>query len=119
MQQATLKLDVQFDPEETDAESVAAALDKLLKMAMSIPDMLDEYGVVQVEEFLVEPETITVEVAVGVTHGDSSGHWYTDWVEIPADTPEDRIQEVAQGKFLAEYEGDEIVAFVVAYHIEE
>ena len=119
MEQATLKLGVRFDPEKTDAESVAAAMDRLLETAMSTPGILDEYGEVRVDEFFVEPKTITVEVAVGVTHGSGSGDWYTDWVEIPADTPKDEIQEVAQNKFLAEYEGDELIAFVTVYHIEE
>ncbi len=54
MEEATLKLDVRFDPAATDAESVATALDRLLETAMSTPKILDEYGDVRVDEFFVE-----------------------------------------------------------------
>jgi hypothetical protein len=63
MEQATLKLDIQFDPAVTDAESVAGALDMLLEMAMSTPGILDEYGDVRVDEFLVGLVNLTDELA--------------------------------------------------------
>lgn len=55
MSRATLKIDVEFDPDVTDAESVAAAADTLLKTALSL-DALDEYGGPRFEEFLVVEE---------------------------------------------------------------
>ena len=41
---ARLYLDVEFDEKRTDAESLAAALDRLLKTALSTPGIMDEYG---------------------------------------------------------------------------
>lgn len=55
---ATLTLEIEFDPELTDAESVAGALDTLLDTAMSTPGILDEYGNPGVDEFLVADELI-------------------------------------------------------------
>jgi hypothetical protein len=40
----TLRLDVTYDSEITDAESVAIAVDRLLETALFIRDVLDEYG---------------------------------------------------------------------------
>jgi hypothetical protein len=49
-----LTLVVEYDPELTDGESVAAAMDTLLETAMSTPGILDEYGPVEVGAFEVE-----------------------------------------------------------------
>ena len=51
----TLRLEVQYDPAKTDAESVATALDQLLATALSSPGILDEYGPVTVDEFIPAP----------------------------------------------------------------
>lgn len=45
-----LILPVTFDPDRTDAESVAAAVDRLLETALSTPGILDEYGKVTIGE---------------------------------------------------------------------
>jgi hypothetical protein len=50
---ATLKVEVLYDPEVTDAESLASALDTLMETALSTPGILDEYGVVDVGDFYV------------------------------------------------------------------
>jgi len=39
-----LTLDVTFDPQVTDAESVANAADRLWETALSTPSILEEYG---------------------------------------------------------------------------
>lgn len=41
---ATLYLEVTYDPELTDAESLAKAMDVVLETALSTPDLLDDYG---------------------------------------------------------------------------
>jgi hypothetical protein len=43
-QTATLYLEVTYDPELTDAESLAKAMDILMETALSTPDLLDDYG---------------------------------------------------------------------------
>jgi len=53
MRNTVLSLTVRYDPDRTDPESIAAAMDRLLEMAMSTPGILDDYGEVSVEEFLV------------------------------------------------------------------
>lgn len=44
MRTATLQLTVRYDPNITDAEAVAAALDTLIETAASTPGILSEYG---------------------------------------------------------------------------
>ena len=51
---ATLELEVQFNPQVTDAESVASAFDQLLETVMSTPGILDEYGSVIPGDFYVK-----------------------------------------------------------------
>lgn len=58
MQTCELTLRVTFDPEHTDAESVAVAMDRLLETVMSTPGILDEYGPVKVGEFLVGRDSV-------------------------------------------------------------
>jgi hypothetical protein len=60
--------------------------------------------------------TRQVEVYVGVTYGSSAGPWYTDYVDIPAMTPEDKVEEKARAVFLETYKGEEMVAFVGLYN---
>lgn len=52
--QATLEIEVRFNPQVTDAESLACAFDLLLETAMSTPGILDEYGSVIPGEFFVK-----------------------------------------------------------------
>jgi len=52
MKTTTLTVDVDYDPETTDPESLASALDNLLKTALSTPGILDDYGDPVVGEFL-------------------------------------------------------------------
>lgn len=52
----TLRLDVTYDPEITDAVSVAVAVDRLLEVALSTPDILDDYGSPHIGETWYEEE---------------------------------------------------------------
>jgi hypothetical protein len=54
---AKLFIDVTYDPDLTDAESLAVAADRLLETAMSTPGILDEYGGPKLGEFFVAEET--------------------------------------------------------------
>ena len=48
-----LHITLQYDPETTDPESLASAMDTLLETALSTPGVLDDYGTVQLSEFYV------------------------------------------------------------------
>lgn len=52
-QTEVLQLEVTFDANVTDAESLCSALDQLLETAMSTPGILDEYGNPEVGAFSV------------------------------------------------------------------
>ena len=52
---STLTIDVEYDPDITDDESLAVALDRLMETALSTPDILDEYGNPRVGQFFVLP----------------------------------------------------------------
>ena len=61
-------IETAFDPDITDAESLASALDTLMDTAKSTPGILDEYGDPEVKAFYpVDPEDIQhlLEVARG------------------------------------------------------
>jgi hypothetical protein len=71
---AMLTVEVEFDPDVTDAESIASAADQLLKTALSIPDVMEEYGTPRFAPFFVAPSggssrapsTVVVEISGGV-----------------------------------------------------
>lgn len=63
-QTAKLYVEVQFDPEMTDAESLASAFDNLMKIALSTPEILDDYGNPSVGEFYAIGSTPTRHVTV-------------------------------------------------------
>lgn len=44
MAQATFTVTVDYDPDKTDAESIATALDILMETALSTPDIFEDYG---------------------------------------------------------------------------
>lgn len=51
----TLQIPVTFDPEMTDPEALASALDILMGTALSTPGILDECGNPAVGGFMVKP----------------------------------------------------------------
>lgn len=56
MRTARFFVEVTFDETKADADSIAGALDNLMGVALSTPEILDDYGPVQVGEFI--PETV-------------------------------------------------------------
>jgi hypothetical protein len=50
-EQTTLTVDVTYDPEKTDPEGLAIAMDKLMETALSTPGILDDYGNPNIAEF--------------------------------------------------------------------
>ncbi len=53
----TLTVEIEYNPQKTDPEGLACAMDRLLETALSTPDILDEYGNPAVGEFFVAQET--------------------------------------------------------------
>jgi len=53
----TFTVEVEFDPEITDSDSVACALDKLMETVLSTPGILEEYGDPKVGEFFPAKES--------------------------------------------------------------
>jgi hypothetical protein len=52
--EAKLYLTIEFDDENTDAESVASALDKIMDASLSTFGILDEYGDPGIGKFFVD-----------------------------------------------------------------
>lgn len=48
-----LTIQIDYDPDVTDPEGLAVAMDRLLETAISIPGVLDEYGNPTLGEFYV------------------------------------------------------------------
>ena len=72
---ATLTVNVEFDPNVTDAESIASAADRLMETILSTPEIMEEYGDPRFAPFFVAPSaapvpqsrpTVVVEIAGGV-----------------------------------------------------
>jgi hypothetical protein len=53
MAKTTLTVDIEYDPELTDPEGLASAMDRLLETALSTPGIMDEYANPKVGEFFV------------------------------------------------------------------
>jgi hypothetical protein len=51
-----LEVSVEYDPEVTDPEELASALDRLMETALSTPDILAEYGNPRIGEFFISTE---------------------------------------------------------------
>ena len=49
----TLTVEIEYDPQKTDPEGLACAMDRLLETALSIPEVMDEYGNPKIGEFFV------------------------------------------------------------------
>jgi len=52
----TLTVEIEYDPQKTDPESLACAMDRLLETALSIPEVMDDYGNPTIGEFFVAKE---------------------------------------------------------------
>src|SRR5574340_142193 len=53
----TLTVEIEYDPQKTDPEGLACAMDRLLETALSIPEVMDEYGSPTIGEFFVAKQT--------------------------------------------------------------
>jgi hypothetical protein len=53
----TLTVEIEYDPQQTDPEGLACAMDRLLETALSIPEVMDEYGNPKIGEFFIAKET--------------------------------------------------------------
>jgi len=53
----TLTVELEYDSAKTDPEGLASAMDRLLKTALSTPDILEEYGNPKVGEYFVASKT--------------------------------------------------------------
>jgi hypothetical protein len=51
-----LEVEIRYDPNVTDPEGLACALDRLMETALSTPDILDDYGNPRIGEFFVVPQ---------------------------------------------------------------
>lgn len=58
MKTVQMTVQVTFDENKTDSESIASALDRLMETATSTPGVLDEYGKVSVGEFCPPPGSV-------------------------------------------------------------
>ncbi len=53
MEKTSLTVDIKYDPELTDPEGLASAMDRLLETVLSTPGIMDEYSNPKMDEFLV------------------------------------------------------------------
>jgi hypothetical protein len=56
----TLTVEIEYDPQQTDPEGLACAMDRLLETALSIPEVMDEYGSPTIGEFFVAKQTAAI-----------------------------------------------------------
>jgi hypothetical protein len=59
----TLTVEIEYDPQKTDPEGLACAMDRLLETALSIPEVMDEYGNPTIGEFFVARKTASASAA--------------------------------------------------------
>ena len=105
----TLTVDIEYDPARTDPEGLACAMDRLLEMALSTPDILSEYGNPRVGEFFVAVETTTPpkpKVVLNISGGVLQDVFSSDpaiavvnvdWDTEGSDPSEDGIVEIPNG----------------------
>lgn len=67
---ATLTIEIDFDPNVTDVDSVGEAVDTLLETAMSTPGILDEYGNPGIGQTYILKETVSPRAFVHMADGD-------------------------------------------------
>jgi len=54
MANTTLTVGIEYDPDVTDPEGLAVAMDRLLELALSTPGILDDYSNPHIGEFFVQ-----------------------------------------------------------------
>jgi hypothetical protein len=63
-------------------------------------------------------KTIEIEVYYGYYLGDAQ-MWDTAYIFIPADTPEEKYEEVGKKVFLSHDHGEDTIAFVGLYSVDQ
>ena len=65
----TLTVEIEYNPEMTDPEGLACAMDRLLETALSTPGILEDYDNPNVGEFFVAKETVAPKVVLNISGG--------------------------------------------------
>jgi hypothetical protein len=103
----TLTVEIEYDPQKTDPEGLACAMDRLLETALSIPDIMDEYGNPTIREFFVAKETPAPKIVLNISGGVlqdvfSSDPAITlmlvDWDTEGCDSSDNGIVEIPDGR---------------------
>ena len=58
-----------------------------------------------------------IEMYIGINNSGDCGSWYTDYVEIPIETPENEIEKVANEQAMTDFIEVENLTFVGIYCI--
>jgi len=96
-----LQIEVEFDPTVTDAESLASAADRLLRTALSTPNILDEYGDPKFGEFFVDQAELhrcRFEQEFGTEEScpqNDGGSHEPDWTSVHTEVDGDTYVDVA------------------------
>jgi hypothetical protein len=101
-----LTVEIEYDPNVTDQEGLACAMDRLLETALSTPDILSEYGSPSIGEFCIAKETPTPKIVLNISGGvlqdvfssdPAATVVLADWDCDGCDPSDDGIVEIADG----------------------
>jgi hypothetical protein len=120
-----LTVEVNYQPQYTDSEGLAGALDRLMETALSIPGILEEYGNPAIGEFFVVdsksksrmfPPRMVLNIHGGVLQDVYCDHprakiILVDWDTEAIDATEEDVVEIADSR------GDGRLAAVTAYPV--
>ena len=56
MKTATISFEVEYDESKTDSDAVTCALQTVMETGLSTPNVLEEYGAVEIGAFMVQDE---------------------------------------------------------------
>ena len=83
----TLTVTIEYDPRKTDPEGLACAMDRLLETALSMPEIMDEYGSPTIGEFFVakdtENEAALKAAGLDLTQPTDSGQTVVRKIQLP------------------------------------
>ena len=103
----TLTVEIDYDPETTDPESLASAMDRLMETILSTPGIVEEYGNPRVGEFFVAKETSSPKVVLNISGGVLQDVFSSDpaisvvladWDTEGSDPSEEGIVEIPDGR---------------------
>ncbi len=106
----TLTVEIEYNPQKTDPDGLASAMDRLLETALSTPGIMEEYGNPTVREFFVAKEKtappapkVVLSISGGVLQ-DVFGSdpaitvALVDWDTEGCDPSDNGIVEIADGR---------------------